>query len=58
MAMCPYCHSEKSMFAPVCNECNHDTPFFFQLGCQVIYITMTFALFIGFFWGIKELFGS
>ena len=47
MAMCPYCHDDKPMVAPVCTNCNHDTPFLFQVGFSFLFSVFELAFFVG-----------
>lgn len=47
MAMCPYCHNDKPMVAPVCHNCNHATPLLFQLGFSLFVTVLTVGLFVG-----------
>lgn len=47
MAMCPYCHNDKPMVAPVCTNCNHDTPFLFQVGFSLLFSALTLGMFVG-----------
>jgi hypothetical protein len=49
MALCPFCHDEKFMFAPVCTNCNNGTPLLFQLGCSLLASVLPLAMFVGFF---------
>ena len=58
MAVCPYCHSEKPLAAPVCFECNHDTPFLFTVGFNILFATLPLVMFVGFFWFLGWLFSS
>jgi len=55
MAVCPYCHEYKFMFAPVCNNCNNEIPLLTQLGASFFMTILPPIFLVGFFWGAYEL---